>query len=338
MKSAGSTPRRNRICPTGSLSLLCSLPLPALAVVNIDWVTVGDPGNVCDTQSWGCFGAVSNEYRIGKYEVTNAQYAEFLNAVAATDPNALYDIPMGMGSIGITRIGSSGSYSYSTISGRENMPVDDVSFWHATRFANWLHNGQPTGAQDGTTTEDGAYTLTPTGIANNTVTRNAAARVFIPSEDEWYKAAYYDPGAMVYFDYPAGSDTQTTCTTPGVTANTANCDFAVSDLTDVGDYTGSASPSGTFDQGGNVSEWTETIPWFSFRIDLGGNFSAGPRWNAAWERGGSEPHNAGDNLGFRVASPVPPPFPDGIPALSPLGLLAVAAGLLGVGAYCQGRA
>ncbi len=64
------------------------LAFPAQAVVNIDWVTVGDPGNACDSHPYGCPGAVAYEYRIGKYEVTNAQYAEFLNAVAATDTMA----------------------------------------------------------------------------------------------------------------------------------------------------------------------------------------------------------------------------------------------------------
>ena len=39
---------------------------PAASAVNIEWVTVGDPGNACDTQTAGCFGAVANVYRISK--------------------------------------------------------------------------------------------------------------------------------------------------------------------------------------------------------------------------------------------------------------------------------
>ena len=115
---------------------------------------------------------MAEPYRIAKFEVSNAEYAVFLNAVAATDTNALYHTSMGVVFGGITRSGSSGSYSYSAIAGREDMPVNFVSFWDATRFANWLHNGQPTGAQGNSTTEDGAYTLTPTGMANNTIARN----------------------------------------------------------------------------------------------------------------------------------------------------------------------
>ncbi len=59
------------------------------------------------------FGAVAYEYRIGKYEVINAEYAEFLNAVAGTDTNALYNTNMGTAADpsygGITRSGSRGA-------------------------------------------------------------------------------------------------------------------------------------------------------------------------------------------------------------------------------------
>jgi sulfatase modifying factor 1 len=288
--------------------LFLTLATPALAVVEIDWVTVGDPGNACDVQPQGCFGSVSDFYRISKFEVTNAQYAEFLNAVAATDTNAVYNTNMGGGlsGIGITRSGSSGSYVYTSIAGSEDMPVGFVTFWNATRFANWLHNGQPTGAQDNTTTEDGAYTLTPTGISDNTVTRNSGAEVFVTNEDEWYKAAYYDTGAMIYFDYPAGSDTKTTCTTPGATANTANCNGAVDSETDVGSYTGASSPSGTFDQGGNFNEWNDAIVDGSFRVVRGGDWFNGSGAFEASRRFLDPPTLEFSDLGFRVAG-VPEP-------------------------------
>jgi len=285
--------------------------------VTIDWVTVGDPENACDSQSQGCFGAVTYTYRISRYEITNVQYAEFLNAVAATDTYGLYNTSMGLGFGGITRSGSSGSYSYSAIAGREDMPVNYVSFWDATRFANWLHNGQPTAAQNDTTTEDGAYTLTPTGITNNTITRNAGAEVFVTSEDEWYKAAYYSTSAMSYFDYPAGSDTQTTCALPGATANTANCNSVVADLTDVGSYTGSASPNGTFDQGGNLAEWNEWISSASGRgVRDGSFFYSPPYYLAASRRSSYSATTENGIVGFRVASPVP----EAVPSLSPLGI------------------
>lgn len=310
------------------------------AVVTIDWVTVGDPGNACDTQPQGCFGSVATPYRISKFEITNAQYAEFLNAVAATDAHELYHSNMGnpnnLDLGGITRSGSQGSFSYGAIAGREDLPVNYVSFWDATRFANWLHNGQPTGAQDVTTTEDGAYTLTPTGIANNTVTRNGGAQVYVTSEDEWYKAAYYKGGGTGagYWDYPAGSDIQTSCTTPGATANEANCNSVVGNLTDAGDYTGSASPSGTFDQGGNVFEWNEAMILSIGRGLRGGSFLQHPNFLEVSSRSGMHAATESSNLGFRVASPVPA---SAVPYLSPVGMTGLLI-LLGLAAYRKLRA
>jgi formylglycine-generating enzyme required for sulfatase activity len=285
---------------------------PAQAEVNIEWVTVGDAGNAADTTG---YGAVSYEYQIGKYEVTNAQYAEFLNAVAAADPGRLYGAGMDSGTGGITRSGSSGSYSYSTISGRENMPVVRVSFWDVIRFANWLHNGQPTGAQDDTTTEDGAYV-----VMDSTVGRNAGAAVFLASEDEWYKAAYYKGGGTSagYWAYPIGSDTPPTCEEPPtVTLNSANCDGPPWDLSDVGSYSGSASPAGTFDQGGNVWELNEGMLNASTRSARGGYFGGGAGFLAASFRNGWPVNGEVSTSGFRVARLVPAPP---VPSLSPFAL------------------
>ena len=130
---------------------------------------------------------------------------------------------------------------------------------------------------------------------------------------------------MIYFDYPAGSDTQTTCTVPGAAANTANCHPAVGGLTAVGSYTGAASPNGTFDQGGNLWEWNEAIISSTLRGVRGGSFVRSPTNLAASNRGilNAPNHHAG--YGFRVASPV---SASPVPSLSPLGM-AVLWSLLG---------
>src|SRR4051794_6654580 len=137
-------------------------PAPA---VQISWVTIGHPGNDPDTDVMisdrtCCYGAVPYTYRIAKYDVTNAQYAAFLNAVAQkSDPYLLYFLCMdrtqcyGMGS-GIVRTGSPGDYHYAAQPGRANRPVNYVNFYDSLRFANWLNNGQGSGD-----TESGAYTL-----------------------------------------------------------------------------------------------------------------------------------------------------------------------------------
>ena len=154
------------------------------------------------------------------------------------------------------------------------------------------------------------------------MTRNVDATIVLPSQNEWYKAAYYDGSSASYFVYPAGSDTPTACSAPTAAPNHGNCNEAVGDLTAVGSYTGSASPYGTFDQGGNVYEWNEQIYLGgSYRQSSGGDFyDAGDRLGA----------NAGDifryqtdqlpGLGFRLAM-IPEP---GTGALVTVGLLGFA--------------
>jgi hypothetical protein len=306
----------------------------AEAWIYIGWAPVAAGTTADDTG----YGAVDYDYRIGRHEVNNHQYAVFLNAVAATDTNGLFNAstePFG----GIARSGSSGSYTYAAKPGFEDKPVVYVSYWNSHRFANWLHNQQPKGMQDATTTEGGAYTITPAGIAANSITRNEGARVFVTSEDEWYRAAYYDAVSASYFDYPIGTDVETSCATPaGDTGNSANCGEAVGAPTDSRSYPLSGSPSGTFDQGGNVWEWSETIIDGSHRRIRGGSYSQPPSALAVGAPSSMLPGNDSSIVGFRIAAQ---PRGD-VPSLSPAGLLVTAgllmtAGLLGLAGYRRGR-
>jgi hypothetical protein len=115
------------------LSVAFLLLAPAASAVTIDWVSVGGAGNAADTTG---FGAVAQSYRISKTEVTNAHYAEFLNAKAAADPYFLWSGQMASGNGGISRSGSSGTYTYNAIAGRQDKPVNFVSFWDSLRFSN----------------------------------------------------------------------------------------------------------------------------------------------------------------------------------------------------------
>jgi hypothetical protein len=239
---------------------------------------------------------------------------------------------------GITRTGNAGSYSYSAIAGRENMPVNYVSFYNSLRFANWMNNGQ--GAND---TETGAYTLeggTATPSNGETVTRNAGATIVLTSEDEWYKAAYHNAiglSATDYFDYPAGLNAQTTCAAPTAAANSANCDAPggngtdadVDDLTIRGSFAGSASPYGTFDQGGNVWEWNEKI-WPGLpqiRGVRGGTFVGGAELLRASGVFGGGATSESLDTGFRLAM-----IPGGYVPEPGTGLL-VFAGLFGLAGW-----
>jgi formylglycine-generating enzyme required for sulfatase activity len=279
------------------------------------WTPIGNSGNACDPQSQGCFGAVGYSYSIGTYEATNGQYAEFLNAKAKSDPFFLYNSNMEFIN-GIRRTGSPGNYTYTMSQGLQNGPIGNIDFPKALRFANWMNNGQGNGD-----TETGAYTL----LGGSAATRNPGATIVLPSEDEWYKAAYYDPSTASYFDYPTGSDTSTTCSTPTTMPNSANCGGASGFYTYIGSYPGSASPYGTFDQGGNNFEWTETISG-SDRVMCGGNYALPSSVFAAANRYPSEPGGAGPQNGFRLAM-IPEPS---------TGLLVIA-GLLGFAGWRRAR-
>jgi formylglycine-generating enzyme len=296
--------------------------------VNMEVVPVGNINNAADPQPRGTFGSVSYKYNIGKYEVTNDQYTAFLNAVAATDTFGLYTLLMGSDNApgGIKRSGSSGNYAYAVKANMGNKPVVFVSFWSAARFVNWLHNGQPIGLQGNTTTEAGAYNLGGILEPPNTIQREPNARWFIPTEDEWHKAAYYDPakpGGAGYWDYATGSDTPPTIATANSAGDISNPGTNVANyingaiwndlngnVTTVGSAgPGSASPYGTFDQAGNLMEWTEAIyDSAPYRRTRDGGYNGGVNLldastsSLGWV--GSGGGNSG--TGFRVAS-IPEP-------------------------------
>jgi formylglycine-generating enzyme required for sulfatase activity len=309
--------------------------------VEIETVVIGDPGNPPDHLSTFNnpdnlrFGSVPYVYRIGKYEVTNEQYVEFLNAVAVADSFDLYNGLMASPRGGIDRTGVSGAFSYTTRPNMGNKPVNFVSFWDAARFANWLHNGQPNESENPLATEYGAYSLGGVASPNNeSILRNSGARWFLPTENEWYKAAYFDPrveasggppGSDHYWTYATKSDTPPVhamahsngdISNPG--ANLANYDDAaqwngqLGNLTSVGTAGQlSASYYGTFDQSGNINEWNETITTSGpFRGRRGGSWRASDVTMTASFRGhfyGVGGEDVGG--GFRVAMflvPEPP--------------------------------
>ena len=194
-----------------TVALALSATLQKAQAATIDMVTVGNPGNAGDVQSQRHVSARSRyNYRIGKYEVTNAQYVEFLNGVDPTGANtlALYNSSMSSDARGGINFngGAANGSKYEIKPGRDNNPVVFVSWYDSIRFANWLHNGQGSGD-----TENGAYTLlggTPTPSNGNSITRNAGAKWWLPSEDEWYKAAYHKNDGVTgnYWDYPTSTD------------------------------------------------------------------------------------------------------------------------------------
>ena len=314
---------KSPIIPTNGSAILVAISLvtPAFAVINIDYASIGNAGNAADAATGSVYGAVAYAYQIARNETTISQYAEFLNAVAKTDTYSLYSTSMTTSYInGISRGGVFGSFTYSVASGSANKPITYVSWFDAARFTNWLHNGQPGGAQDAATTEDGAYTLL--GAMSGIIAKNGGAKAWIPSESEWYKAAYYDPnkggvGVGGYWQQANQSNTMAG-NTIGV-ANSANYydgDYVGSGsstfptanaLTDVGAYgPNSDSAYGTNDQAGNVWEWNDAVISGSSRGLRGGSWNNDASYLPASLRNDIPPTFENGLVGFRVAS-VPEP-------------------------------
>jgi len=292
-----------------SFIVICAIVLtamPSAVAVTMAWSPVSDPGNFSDTTG---FGAVGYPYRIGTYDVTNSQYVDFLNAKDpnGTSPLQLYNIYMSNAVFGgITyNPGAASGNKYTVISGRGDHPVNYATWYDAARFANWVNNGQGSGD-----TESGAYTLlggTPTPSNGLSIARNPGATVFLPSEDEWYKAAYYDPATHAYFKYPTSSDVPPNATAPTAAPNSANYQGDQGNLTDVGAYSGTVSPSGAFDMSGNVWQWNEAVIYESFRGARGASYGADSTYMISSNSiNYFNPSYENDGIGFRLAS-VPEP-------------------------------
>lgn len=300
--------------------------------VTMDWSTVGNAGNAADPTTG--FGSVGYEYRIGTYEVTNAQYAAFLNAVAASDPYELHNGDMGSNPRGgIMRSGVEGAYTYSVKADMGDKPVNFVSWFDAARMANWMTNGQGSGS-----TEYGVYTFT--GVASVSATTRDISnpnQVFIPTEDEWYKAAYHQPAAQGgdsdnYWRYATRSNSVPTAATATGTGDVANPGPETVNFTNGADWNGlngnlttvgsagSTTFYGAADMNGNLTEWNE-IPLASVQGIRGGLFASSPADLVSSFRSRASPGNEDFFIGFRLASSVPGP--------GSVAILVVAAPLLG---------
>jgi formylglycine-generating enzyme len=320
-------------------------------LASVQFVTVGDPGNTADQATGNLYGAVPYNFQMGKCDVTLGQYCQFLNAVATVgDPYGLYNIHMANGwgqfTFGITQSGTLGSYTY-TVTGAaggcniNNMPANSISWGDAARFCNWLQNGQPSapGTLEGTgTTETGAYSLN--GATSQTglmlITRNTGAAYVIPTENEWYKAAYYKGGGTNagYWLYPTQSSTTPSNALSVTGTNNANFyDYygtgnggftdPANYLTPVGAFTDSPSPYETYDMGGDVWQWNETAVTSSSRGLRGGSFNLYSNYLATSTRDDYDPTNEYFNEGFRVAS-VPEPGSISLLVAASFGVVSIA--------------
>jgi formylglycine-generating enzyme len=245
--------------------------------INMDFVNVGNAGNTADDTG---YGTVGYNYRIGTYEVTADQWA----AVIAADSN----------------VGNAGLWSGS-------QPTAGTSWYEAAKFCNWLTTGD---------VNSGVYNTSTWAIMDHqTAGMTYGTAYFIPTEDEWYKAAYYDPdkaSGAGYWDYPTGSDSVPTAVYGGTATGTAvfygRNDVYPSAPANV-DNSGGLSPYGTMGQGGNVWEWNEADIFGdgSSRGLRGGSwFDSSNSLLASYRNYIGTTYSAGGGMGFRVAS-VPEP-------------------------------
>ena len=284
--------------------------------VGISFVTVGDAGNAADPTGFKPMGAVGYAFQIQKFEFTNAEYVDFLNAVGGTNPNGIYSSSMSSEARGgITQAGASPNFTYAVKANMGDKPVNYVSRFEAARVANWLHNGRSTNPA---LLETGAYTLNDETFQIIGFNKNAGATYWVPSDDEWYKAAYYKGGGLAagYWAYPTKSDTEPTYVTAsptgvgsaglGSTANSINGNLAADwnsqdgNVTTVGSN-GGPSAYGTFDMGGNVWEWDDGVTLNLYRVIRGGGWDDFAVQDRSVHRGNGNPVNRDGYLGFRLA-------------------------------------
>jgi formylglycine-generating enzyme required for sulfatase activity len=252
--------------------------------INIDFVNIGHAGNAADTQvmsdGTSGYGSVSYNYQMGKYEITNSQWNTFTTSAGA---------PIG---------NPSSAYNSSTYWTGNQKPTTGVSWYEAAQFCNWLTSGNKS---------LGAYQFGVDGSI--TVNRSAAISAYgtvyvLPTENEWYKAAYYKPDGSGYTLYANGKNTYPSMSEACYGQHFYN----VTGPWNVG--SGAIEQNGTFDMMGNVWEWNETAIDLSSRGFRGGAFyysEFGEDMISTLRYNIYTPDTEYDHLGFRIAS-IPEPM------------------------------
>lgn len=282
---------------------------------------VGNPGNPAQASGVNTgLGSVSYTYKLGATEVTTTEYAEFLNAKATTDTFSLYN--PAMAGIGISRSGSSGSFTYTVNLSLANRPIAYTSYFDAARYVNWLTNGKGNGS-----TESGTYTITGTGSGTSVGPRNTnptSTMFVLPNQNEWYKAAFYNATLNTYSTWQvAGSQPGITPVAgqPTGTTRTVNMNNVRTQTSNVGAYLLNNTFYGMFDMLGNVAEWSENQSGSNARVWSGsyGNSINASQWGSASQQFRARTYEA-VGQGFRVGQIAAVPEPSTY-ALAGLGIV-----------------
>ncbi len=314
------------------------------AVGNAPWMGNGQPGDDAIGR-----GSVGYEYSIGRYEVTTSQWVQFFNAAydrPAGDPNLPWLTPPTFWGAQGTTPNTPGGRRWTVPAGNEMRPVGNISWRMAAMYCNWLHNDKATNRE---AFLSGAYdvsTFGPNGMGGfaDQPTRSPGARYFIPSRDEWIKAAHYDPHRYGenqggYWEFSNSTDEWIPGGPPGVNVNIgpggpgpnpdgplAQANYGWDTFTfpgygspfsvPLGAYPDVQSPWGLLDVAGATSEWTEQI-FYGALEGPRSRFVEGSHWNGApgyglgdsisFSPGQIAPNLSAFDFGFRIASAVPGP-------------------------------
>ena len=253
----------------------------------VDFVNIGNTGNAADTTT---YGAVPYEYRAGVNEISQ---------------NA------------ITKATASGMSNVTAGAWIANQPAADIDWYEAAAFVNFLNTSTGNTAAYDLTFSNGSWSMAlwsseQAWTAGGTnLYRNKNAFYFLPSENEWYKAAYYNAAGTNYFLYPTASSSVPTAVASGTNAGTAVYNNAAS-VPAIVESAGGLSPYGTMGQGGNVYEWNESAfagtnsSSSEARAVRGGDFLNTELNLRSSFRSFLDPTFEDGGIGFRVAS-VPEP-------------------------------
>ena len=294
---------------------ICLVVVCVMAVANVVWAdTVGTVGYEFtidfvpisgSTNPGSGYGIVANDYRMGTYEVSNAQWTKFTAAYGE-----------------IT--GSDGSWSGTTFYSAydqnpywtgTNVSTNGASWYEAAQFVNYLNTSTNhtaaykfTGTQGQSDYTLGVWQSGDVGYSASNPYRNSNAYYFLPTENEWVKAAYWNgTGLQTYANASAG-DLVSGLPDP------AKWNYSPSVGSEPWNVTsGSQELNGTYNMMGNVWEWMES-PYYSgqyqsdsIRVLRGGSFDhAGADLASSSNRNNADPYSEGSSIGFRVAS-VPEP-------------------------------
>jgi formylglycine-generating enzyme required for sulfatase activity len=211
------------------------------AQFTLDFTTIGNPGNAADTTG---YGSVGYTYRIGTYAISQ-------NQIDAATVSGLVNVVAGAWS--------------------GDKPAANMTWYESAAFVNWLNTSK--GFQpaynltwSGSTWSMALWTVTDAGYDASNLYRNSLAKYFLPSENEFYKAAYGKSDGSGYYIYPpaptyryppviinepapvdSGTDAETAVYNQPVPQGPASVYEA-----------GGLSSYGTMGQGGNIWGWEES--------------------------------------------------------------------------------